>query len=44
MNENISLFLICVEAIIYFLSYNIHDCTIKTAFKIRENNCFTILT
>ena len=27
MNAKISVFVICVEAIIYLLSYNLHDCT-----------------
>ena len=27
MNEKISLFVICVEAITYLLLYNLHDCT-----------------
>ena len=27
MNAKISLFVICVEAIIYLLLYNLHDCT-----------------
>ena len=27
MNANISEFVICVEAIIYLLSYNLYDCT-----------------
>ena len=29
MNAKISVFLICVEAIIYVLLYNLHDCTFK---------------
>ena len=29
MNAEISLFVICVEAIIYLLLYNLHDCTFK---------------
>ena len=29
MNAKISVFLICVEAIIYLLLYNLHDCTFK---------------
>ena len=29
MNAKISVFVICVEAIIYFLLYNLHDCTFK---------------
>ena len=31
MNERISVFVICVEAIIYLL-YNLHDCTFKIIF------------
>ena len=27
MNAKVSVFVICVEAIIYFLLYNLHDCT-----------------
>ena len=27
MNAKISVFVICVEAIIYLLLYNLHDCT-----------------
>ena len=27
MNVKISVFVICVEAIIYLLFYNLHDCT-----------------
>ena len=29
MNAEISLFVICVEAIIYLLLYDLHDCTFK---------------
>ena len=29
MNEKISVFAICVEAIIYLLLYNLHDCTVN---------------
>ena len=29
MNTKVSVFLICVEAIIYFLLYNLHDFNIK---------------
>ena len=29
MNAKISLFVICVEAIIYLLLYNLHGCAIK---------------
>ena len=31
MNAKISVFVICVEAIIYLLLGNLHDCTFKTA-------------
>ena len=27
MNVEISVFVICIEAIIYLLLYNLHDCT-----------------
>ena len=30
MDARISLFVICVKAIIYLLQYNLHDCTFKT--------------
>ena len=30
MNAKISLFVICIEAIIYLLLYDLHDCTFKT--------------
>ena len=29
MNAKISVFVICVKAIIYLLLYNLHDCTFK---------------
>ena len=29
MNAKISAFVICVQAIIYLLLYNLHDCTLK---------------
>ena len=29
MNAKISVFVICVEAIMYLLLYNLHDCTLK---------------
>ena len=29
MNAKISVFVICVEVIIYLLLYNLHDCTFK---------------
>ena len=31
MNAKISVFVICVKAIIYLLLYNLHDCTFKNA-------------
>ena len=30
MNAKISVIIICVEAIIYLLLYNLHDCTFKS--------------
>ena len=33
MNVEISVFVICAEAIMYLLLYNLHDCT----FKIKES-------
>ena len=30
MNAKISVFVVCVEAIIYLLLYDLHDCTFKT--------------
>ena len=33
MNAKILVFVICVEAIIYSLLYNLHDCTFKGATK-----------
>ena len=32
MNAKISVFVICVEAIIYLLLYNLHDCTFNSYF------------
>ena len=32
MNAKISVFVICVEAIIYWLLYHLHDCTFKTTY------------
>ena len=29
MNAKISVFVICVEAIMYLLLYNLHDCTLR---------------
>ena len=36
MNVKISVFVICVEAIIYLLSYHLHDCTFNASVK-KEN-------
>ena len=36
MNVRISVFVICVKAIIYLLSYNFHDCTFKTLNQISK--------
>ena len=33
MNVKISVFVISVEAIIYLLLYNLHDCTFKYVYK-----------
>ena len=35
MNAKISVFVNCVEAIIYLLLYNLHDCT----FKLNKQDC-----
>ena len=32
MNAKISVFVICVEATIYLLLYNLHDCTFNSSF------------
>ena len=43
MNAKISVFVICIEAIIYLLLYNLHDCTFKRQRKIldaREMDAF----
>ena len=37
MNARISVFVICVETIIYLILYNLHDCTFNLASKI----CFS---
>ena len=36
MNVKISVFAICVEVTIHFLSNNLHDCTIRE-FSLRDN-------
>ena len=33
MNVKISVFVICVEAIIYLLLYNLHDCAFKLFYQ-----------
>ena len=33
MNAQISVFVICVEVIVYSLLYNLHDCTFKVRKK-----------
>ena len=40
MNGKISVFVICVEAIICFLLYNLHDCTFKEKYTIVERVSF----
>ena len=41
MNAEISLFVVCVEAIIYLLLYNLQDCTFKNVFhRTPSGNCF----
>ena len=34
MNAKISVFVICVEVIIYLLLYNLHDCSFKICYAI----------
>ena len=45
MNVKIQMFITCVEAIIYLLSYNLHDCTFNELKFIENLNryCFTII-
>ena len=33
MNAKISVFVICVEAIVYLLLYNLHDCTFNISYR-----------
>ena len=40
MNAKTSLFVICTEAIIYLLLYDLHDCTFST---LRKRECFSLL-
>ena len=48
-NAKISVFLICVEAIIYLLLYNFHDCTFKFSLlsvtcKLFQSQVFFVVT
>ena len=44
MNAKVSVFVICVEEITYFLLYNLHDCTFKLKNIVLINrNIYTIL-
>ena len=44
-NAKYSLFVICVEAIIYLSLYNLHDCTFKnTTLRYLENGTETFFT
>ena len=36
MNTKISVFVICVEAIIYLFLYNLHDCAFKVRSRLTE--------
>ena len=42
MNAKISMLVICVEAIIYLLLYNMHDCTFKLSNSLRHLFAFFI--
>ena len=37
MNAKISVFVICVEAIVYLLLYNLHDCTFARGQPFKNN-------
>ena len=39
MNAKLSIFVICVEAIIYFLLHNLHDFTFNIEHVSQENTC-----
>ena len=41
MNAKISVFVICVAAIIYLLQYNLHDCTFKSNLTSIKIICLT---
>ena len=38
MNAKISMFVICLEEIMYLLLYNLHECTFKTFSPFLENS------
>ena len=41
MDAKISVFVICVEVIIYLLLYNLHDCTFNfQIIKLKGRGCF----
>ena len=40
MNAKISVFVICVEVIIYLLSHNLHDCTFNLTYHIDMFNLY----
>ena len=42
MNAKIPVFVICIEAIIYLLLYNLHDCTFKTVMKTHSYKHFIL--
>ena len=42
MNAKISVFIICAEAIIYLLLYNLHDSTFKTLLVSNGKNAATV--
>ena len=43
MNAEISVFVLCVEAIIYLLLYNLHDCTFKNFAKLTGKHLYLSL-
>ena len=42
MNARISVFVICVEAIIYLLPHNLHDCTFNVYKSVRKAHLWTV--
>ena len=44
MNEETSVFVICVKVIMYLLFYNLHDCTFNFSDTIRSNFQRSLLT